>query len=185
MATWNQGTTWKKKLTWMRNTKSVLDEVTTGLGYLNDSRPMTSAGLAVASGCTAKVAIAATYNLIDGSVYEKAAVAGQALSGSTVPSTKYGAFAFEIGTDGVVDLRAATANGTGYATSALALAGIPSTCASHSRLGTISVAAGATNFIPGTTKLTTCNATATFANATTVFNAIAGYLTTAVPATDI
>jgi hypothetical protein len=51
----------------------------------------------------------------------------------------YGAVAFEVGADAVVDVIEASNNATGYNTKALSLAGIPAVSENHVRMGTLSV----------------------------------------------
>ena len=86
----------------------------------------------------------------------------------TIPQGKYGAMAFEIGIDNVIDVVAATANDTGYTTVAFALAGLPADPVSgHVRIGTVTAmrsAGGA--FVFGTTALNAANTTVAYTQAT-------------------
>lgn len=186
MATWNQGCPWKKKLTHMRGTTDVLTELKAAVAEAANSAPMSSPALAVHA-CTAYVNIAATYNNIQGNL-KLVSAAKQTLSavGSAIPATKYGAYAFQVGSNGTIDTVAASGNGTGYASGALALAGLSAAPADHSRLGTLTVYAGTSStFTPGTTALSGTSAVATFANATSLFALMAATLATDVPQTDI
>lgn len=186
MATWNQGCPWKKKLTHMRGTTNVLTELKAALLALDDSHPMTDPSLAVHA-CTSYVSIPATYNNIQGSL-KLVSAAKQTLSaaGSAIPATKYGAYAFQVGSNGTIDTIAAAANGTGYATAPLAIAGLSAAPADHARLGTLTVYAGlSTAFTPGTTALSGASAVASFTDASTLFEVITASLATDVPQTDI
>lgn len=85
---------------------------------------------------------------------EGALAAGMALAGDTVPQNLYGAFRFQIGVDETLDLVPAADNVSGYASAALALAGLPAIEAGHVNVGTVSVFHNdAGGFIPGTTDL--------------------------------
>ena len=112
--------------------------------------------------------------VIAGKVYKKAAVAaGTALSGSTVPQNKYGAFRLQIGADGTIDLVAATGNATGYDSAALALAGLPAVASNHVAIGTITVmSTDPGGFIPGTTELSAAHVTEAYADAQCIFEQI-------------
>jgi len=93
--------------------------------------------------------------LIDGAHYRLAANAvGVALAAVTVPQNKYGAWAFDVGADGTVDVIAATDNATGYVTATNALAGIAAVAANHVRLGWLTaMSSDAGGFVAGTTEL--------------------------------
>jgi hypothetical protein len=96
------------------------------------------------------------YFLVNGSLYEKAAVAaGTALSGDNLPKDKYGAWTVDIGADGTIDIGEATGNATGYDTEAAAIAAIPAIAADHVRLGYLSVYSDSGGVIPGTSVLNT------------------------------
>ena len=103
--------------------------------------------------------------LISGTFYSKAAVAaGTALSGNNIPQGTYGAWALDIGTDGTIDITPATDNATGYASSALAIAGLPAVAASHVRIGTVTAMHDDAVFVPGTTDLDHAGTTVAYAN---------------------
>ena len=70
---------------------------------------------------------------------EPALPVGKILAGANIPQSLYGAFRLEIGADETLDLVAATDNATGYASSVLALAGLPSVQANHVNVGTLTV----------------------------------------------
>lgn len=189
MATWSQGCPWKKKLTHMRGVSDVLNEMSTALEQVQSkSYVLTDVSAAIGT-CQLKVSLAATDYTVNGIQYSKTAVANQALPAcATVPTAKYGAFAWQIGSDGTVDGVAATANATGYSTAAAALAGLPAVSSNHARMATLVHYSGVCNFVPGTSKLSAHGATsavATFADGQTLFEMIAATLTTSVPQTDI
>ncbi len=56
-----------------------------------------------------------------------------------IPQGKYGAVAFDVGTDYTIHAIPATGNAGGYANAAAAIAGIPAVLASHARMGTVTV----------------------------------------------
>jgi len=106
---------------------------------------------------------------IAGTKYAKVAVpAGTALTGSDIPSGKYGAWRLEIAADGTLDVVAASANATGYDSAALALAGLPALSSAHVAAGTITVTKSDADFKPGTTALSAANVTAAFADDATL-----------------
>ena len=112
--------------------------------------------------------------MIGGKHYIKAAVvAGSGLGNDVIPQAKYGAVALEIGADGTIDAIEAAANAAGYATAALALAGIPAVSANHARVGTVSVIKSDGTFTFNTSDLDVANSTVVYTDATTLANAIA------------
>lgn len=142
---------------------------------------LTDPALAVGTTAT-NVATGAIYFSIGGSVYYKAAVAtGTAPGNDVVPSGKYGAVAFDIGADGTIDAIEATANATGYASAALAIAGIAACAADHVRIGTVTVTKSDGDFTFGTTELSAANVTAAYVDATTMFNAIGAAVSDSTP----
>jgi len=133
----------------------------------------------LAIGSTVQNVATAAFDFIIGGVgYSKAAVAaGTALAGSAIPQAKYGAFRLEIGVNGTIDIVAATANATGYASADLALAGLPDIQAAHAAVGTVTVTKSDGAFTPGTTALNAANVTAAYADAQTAFEAIGAAVT--------
>lgn len=120
-----------------------------------------------------KVAYGAFTYHINGQQYSKtASTAGIALSGDTVPDATYGAWALEINAAGTVAIVPAAANGTGYASSALALAGIPAQTADKARMGTVVILNAGATFVPGTTDLSAGTVTDTYADATPLLTTI-------------
>ena len=74
---------------------------------------------------------------------------------------------------GTVTIQEAAANATGYATAALALAGLPAVPADKAALGTVTVlAADGTAFTPGTTELSAANITDAYVDGDTAIEAI-------------
>ena len=95
-------------------------------------------------------------------VYSKAS-AETALSGSTVPQNKYGAWLLSINSAGTITITAATDNATGYGTAALAVNGLvipTSSCAVMGFVTAINTVSG--GFIPGTTLLSVATVTDTY-----------------------
>lgn len=112
--------------------------------------------------------------IIGGVRYSKAAVAaGTAPGDDVVPVDLYGAVALDIDAAGTITVAEAADNVTGYATAALALAGIPAVAASKARMGTVSViraTAGAFTF--GTTSLADGDTTVVYTDGQTSAQAI-------------
>lgn len=118
-------------------------------------------------------ATALFHYFIGGKHYIKAAVAaGSGLGNDVIPQNTYGAVALEIGADGTIDAIEATDNATGYASAALALAGIPAVSANHARVGTVSAIKTDGAFTFNTTDLDVANSTVVYTDATTRANAI-------------
>lgn len=127
-----------------------------------DEDYITAPTLAIGS-TASNVANAAFKYRIGDWTYSKAVNAvGTALSGSTVPQNKYGAWMLEIDSAGTITITAATDNATGYATAALAVNGLPgdSAIAIMGFVTAINTAAG--GFIPGTTLLSAGTVTDTY-----------------------
>jgi len=160
----------------MNTNKAILDEVKT---LVNDIRAkvkgnyvITKTGIAIGS-TVQNVANGAFDYLIGGVRYSKAAVAaGTALSGDTLPDGKYGAWALEIGVDGTVDILPAADNGTGYASEADAIAGIPAASADHAIMGYVTVLTSGATFEPGTTGLDAATVTDKYYDWETAFELI-------------
>lgn len=120
---------------------------------------------------THKVQHDALYFIVNGVLYTKA-TASITLSGDAVPQAKYGAWAFDVGVNGTVDVTPAAANATGYTTAALAAAGIPAAASDHARLGYMTVTRASPNgtFIPGTTEIGATGVTAAYTDLTPASN---------------
>jgi len=129
---------------------------------------------ALAIGSTpTNVATALFHYFIGGKHYIKAAVvAGTAPGNDVVPQALYGAVAFDIGADGTLDAVEATANATGYASAALAVAGLPAAASGHARVGWVTATKSDGEFTFGTTELGAANTTVAYTDATTMFNAM-------------
>ena len=156
--------------------KSVTDST---VAALTGDYVLTSPDLAIGSTATA-VSNAAFNYLINGTLYYKAAVAaGTAPGNDVVPQGKFGAVAFDIGTDGTIDAVEATANATGYASAALAAAALPAVAADHARMGYVTATKSDGAFTFGSTELGAANTTVAYTSSTGVFAAISG----AAPAT--
>ena len=110
---------------------------------------------------------------IGGVQYSKAAVAaGTAPGNDVIPQSTYGAVAFDIGTDGTIDAIEAADNATGYASAALAIAGIADPAADHARMGTVTATKSDGAFTFGTTNLDAANTTVAYTDGETHFEAI-------------
>lgn len=106
------------------------------------------------------------YEISGTTYYEPANPVGVAPGSDVVPAGLYGAVAFEIGTDGTVDAVEATNNATGYASAALAAAGLPAVQASHQRMGYVTAMKSDGAFTFGTTSLAAANTTVAYTNST-------------------
>jgi len=109
--------------------------------------------LAIGTASTAKVASAAFTYKIGDYAYDKSA-AETALSGSTVPQNKWGAWLLYIDDDGTISVSEAASNATGYDTPAKAIDGITLPGSSYAIMGLVlAKSTDAGGFIPGTTEL--------------------------------
>ena len=123
---------------------------------------LVSPALAIGSTNTAVASGAFTFD-IAGTGYAKAAVAaGTAPGDDVIPANLTGAVAFDIGADGTIDVVEATNNATGYATAALAVAGLAAAEAAHLRMGYVTASMANAEFTFGTTALNAANSTVTF-----------------------
>jgi hypothetical protein len=120
----------------------------------------TGAVLAIGSTPT-QVANSAFYYEIAGYSYYKAA-SETALSGSTIPQNKYGAFRLEIDADGTISIVEAGTNATGYSTPGKAVEGLADESSTKAAMGYVTVMNTAGTFIPGTTSLSTATVTDTY-----------------------
>lgn len=129
-------------------------------------------GLAIGS-TPANVANVAFDYIIAGIRYTKAAVAaGTAPGNDVIPQSTYGAVALDIDAAGTITVAEAAANATGYATAALAIAGIPAVASSKARMGTVTATKSDGAFTFGTTALNAANTTVAYTDSDTVFEAI-------------
>lgn len=130
------------------------------------------AALAIGSTTTA-VATAAFDYYVAGKKYTKAAVAaGTAPGNDVIPQSTFGAVALDIGVDGTLDAIEAAANATGYASAALAVAGLPAAAAGHARVGWVTATKSDGAFTFGTTALNAANSTVAYTDAPTLANSL-------------
>ena len=142
---------------------------------------LTSPALAIGSTTTA-VANGAFDYVINGKPYKKAAVtAGTAPGNDVIPQSKYGAVAFDIGTDGTIDAIEAADNATGYDSAAEAVAGLAAAAADHARMGYVTATKSDGAFTLGTTDLNAANTTVAYTEGASQCPA----LSSAVSATDL
>lgn len=159
----------------------VLNQLATLANRVLGTNIITAPGLAIGS-TKANVATAAFSYRIAGVTYAKAAVtAGTAPGNDVVPQSTYGAVALDIGADGTIDAIEAAANATGYASAALAIAGIPAAAAGHTRMGTVTATKSDGAFTFGTTDLDAANSTVVYTDATVDVAADTIALTTGTP----
>lgn len=129
-------------------------------------------GLAIGSTATAVSNVAFDY-IIGGIRYTKAAVAaGTAPGNDVIPQATYGAVALDVNAAGTISVVEATANATGYASAALAIAGIAAVAADKARMGTVTVIKSDGAFTFGTTDLDAANVTTVYTDSETAFEAI-------------
>jgi hypothetical protein len=137
-------------------------------GNYNFSLP----GLLIGSTATAVANVAFDF-ILAGIRYTKAAVAaGVAPGNDVIPQATYGAVALDIVAAGTVTIAEAAANATGYASAALAIAGIPAVAAGKARMGTVTVIKSDGDFTFGTTDLDAANVTTVYTDSETTFEAI-------------
>jgi hypothetical protein len=135
--------------------------------------PISAPTLAIGSNKDDVASAAFTYT-INGIQYQKTAVTTGTGPGATVvPEDTYGAVAFDIDAAGTITAVDAAANATGYATAALAIAGLPAAAATKCRMGWITVIGTAAAFTLGTTLLDAANTAVTF-NDAPLFSAVIG-----------
>lgn len=143
------------------------------INYLKGDFLLTGPALAIGS-TPANVSNVAFNYVINGALYYKAAVAaGTAPGNDVIPQAKYGAVAFDIGTDGTIDAVEAPANSTGYDSAALAAAALPAVAADHVRMGYVTVSKSDGTFTFGSTSLADGSTTEVYTSASTLFSGIA------------
>jgi len=164
------GFTQKDQYTFYGNVVTLVNELKS---LLNEVRNLfagdylvTKTTLAIGSTTTA-VASAAFDYVVNGTRYSKAAVTtGTAPGNDVIPQSKFGAVAFDIGTNGTIDAIEASDNATGYASAALAVAGLPAVAADHVRMGYVTATKSDGAFTFGTTDLDAANTTVAYTDAT-------------------
>lgn len=149
--------------------KTLVNDIRAKLkGDFNISLP----GLAIGSTATAVSNVAFDF-IIAGIRYTKAAVAaGVAPGNDVIPQATYGAVALDLVAAGTVTIAEAAANATGYASAALAIAGIPAVASGKARMGTVTVVKSDGAFTFGTTDLDAANVTTVYTDSDTAFEAI-------------
>lgn len=128
--------------------------------WTTDDFVFSDPGLTVGSSSAANLKISNTWYMINGVMYYVASA--ETAPVDTVPINKYGAWALEVGTNGTIDEIGAAANTTGYASAALAVAGLPAVQTDHARLGYATVIHTGADFVGGTTAWTTAGVTAVY-----------------------
>ena len=103
--------------------------------------------------------------------------AGTAPGNDVIPQGTYGACAFDIGVDGTIDAIEATGNATGYASAALAAAGLPAPATGHARMGYVTATKSDGAFTFDTTNLNASNSTVAYTEGTTLFDALTAGVT--------
>lgn len=137
-------------------------------GDFNVSLP----GLLIGSTATAVANVAFDY-IVAGIRYSKAAVAaGTAPGNDVIPQSTYGAVALDVNAAGTISVVEAAANATGYASAALAIAGIAAVATGKARMGTVTVTKSDGAFTFGTTDLDAANVTTVYTDSDTVYEAI-------------
>ena len=112
---------------------------------------------------TKKVANSAfSYRTNDREYTFQKSAAETALSGSTIPQSKYGAFRLEIDSNGVIHIVEAADNSIGYLTAGDAMEGLGEESDQNACMGFVVVYNNSGTFIPGTTALNASGMTVTF-----------------------
>lgn len=143
-----------------------IDALAAQVNRIAGTNIVSAPGLAIGSTPTAVATDAFSFR-VNGVTYAKAAVAaGTAPGNDVIPTGTYGAVALDIGVDGTLDAVEAAANATGYASAALAIAGIPAAAAGHARVGTVTATKSDGAFTFGTTDLDAANTTVVYTDAT-------------------
>jgi hypothetical protein len=121
--------------------------------YPNDESCLENPGIGIGSVSVASVHVGDFAYRIEGYSYYTAGVEGL-LTGSNLPTGKFGAWLVEIATSGALVITQAGANATGYASERLAMEGLPNPDAARACCGFVVIqnASGAV-FVPGTTLL--------------------------------
>jgi len=138
---------------------------------LKGDYPVTKTVLAIGSNKD-DVASAAFDFIIGGVQYSKAVITtGTAPGDDVIPEDTFGAVAFDIDAAGTITVAEATDNATGYASAALAIAGIPAVAATKARMGTVTASGAEAAFIFVTTLLDAVDTTVAYTDGQTHFEA--------------
>ncbi len=162
-----------KKCTTLEMNSNTVDVIEDIRAKLKGDYPVTKTALAI--GSTAEYVASGAFDYIIGGVrYSMAAeAAGTEPGDDVIPVDTYGAVALDIDSSGIITIAEAADNSTGYASAALALAGIPDVSSAKARMGTVSVireTAGAFTF--GTTALDDGDTTVVYTDGETNLEAI-------------
>ena len=146
-----------------------IDDIIDSLqGSFNVSLP----ALAIGSTATAVSNVAFDYQ-ISGVRYTKAAVAaGTAPGNDVIPEDLFGAVALDIDAAGTITVAEASKNAIGYASAALAVAGLPALAAGKARMGTVSASGSEDDFTFGTTDLDAADTTVAYTDGDTANEAM-------------
>lgn len=128
--------------------------------WTTDDYVFSDPGLTYGSSSAAKIKISNSWIVINGVLQYVASA--ETSPADTIPQGTYGAWALEVGTNGTIDEIGATANATGYASAALAVAGLPAVQSDHARLGYATVIHTGADFVGGTTEWTTAGVTGVY-----------------------
>jgi hypothetical protein len=144
------------------------------LSAFEGDRLLTRPTLAIGSSTTAVSNIAFHY-IVNGAVYYKAAVAaGTAPGNDVIPQSTYGAVALDIDAAGTITVAEAAANSTGYASAALAIAGIAAVASDKVRMGTVTATKSDGAFTFGTTALNAANTTVAYTDGAGAYATVTG-----------
>lgn len=165
---------------WMTNVTAAINELITNSGTnranvqtLQDDGILGNPTLAGGSNAD-DIANAAFEYIINGNEYNKAAITtGTAPGTDVVPTGLYGAVALDIPANGTIVATPAAANATGYASAALAVAGLPAVAANLVRMGWVTATKSDGAFTFGTTNFNAANTTVAFTDAPSIIDNMA------------
>ncbi len=162
-----------KKCTTLDINSNAVDVINDIRAKLKGDYPVTKTALAIGS-TPEYVASGAFDYQIGGVRYSMSAeAAGTEPGDDVVPVDTYGAVALDIDAAGTITIAEAADNATGYASAALALAGIPDVESAKARMGTVSVIRDtAGDFTFGTTAFDDGDTTVVFTDGETNLEAI-------------
>jgi len=144
-------------------TSDMADASAVKYSQLADDQLLSNAEFKMSATNNAELYTRAFKFMIGGVPYSKAAISTSVSSTATVPANKYGIFGLQIGANGTLDARDAAANGTGYDSTASALASVSAVTGSHIAIGyVIVITTAGGGFIGATTEFDATGVTATF-----------------------
>lgn len=150
--------------------KSAVAALRTNAATLKDDGILGNPALGIGSTPTS-VASAVFEYVINGNLYNKAAVtAGTALGTTVVTAAKFGAIALDINAAGTISAAEAPANAAGYTTAALAVAALPAVASDKARMGWVTVSKSDGAFTLGTTELGAANTTVAYTDAPSILD---------------